>query len=359
MLSGHLPSDLIVPEGFALPAALKPLIADLAIQIIDDKKSPAPSAAPAVLAARAHHIHKHGAIFISSRVSGGIALVDENSFKKISEFSTEGTPAGMVYVDGKVYIADQSKNRLLILDPIAKQFCGQIDLLPKSAPKAVVCLPEGKLLYVSESGSADVAVVEVATGKVLLRTKVPPGPSRMAITPNGNTLLVLNVTTGQATFISTLNQKVMGTIQVGVNPSAVAVTPDGKTAFIACRGSNHIAVIDVAKRGVLAHIKTGTGPTGLAVSPDGSKLFAAIAKDNLISVFDISSSGVHKPLAEIKLPLDVDFPGPMSFLPGGKKLIVSSASTHNIGVLDTEKMAFECQPDLGHGSDEVLWAPTD
>lgn len=350
LLSGHLPSDLIVPEGFALPAALKPLVGDLAIATLEEKKP------PAVATVKHHRQHKSGAIFISSRVSGGVAVVDDTTLKKVSEFPTEGTPSGMVYVDGKIYIADQSKNRLLILDTIEKRFIGQVDLLPKAAPKAVVSLPEGRLLYVSESGSADIAVVEVATGKVLLRTKVPVGPSRMAITNNGNTILVLNVTTGQVTFISTLNQRVLGTIQVGVNPSAVVIAPDGKTAYVACRGSNYIAVIDVVKRGISANIKTGTGPTGLAISPDGSKLFAAIAKENLISVFETAT---RKSVAEVKLPLDVDFPGALAFLPDGKRLVVSSASTSNIGILDTEKLEFQCQPEIGHGSDEVLWAPVD
>jgi YVTN family beta-propeller protein len=125
---------------------------------------------------------------------------------------------------------------------------------------------------------------------------------------------------------------------------------------VACRGSNYIAVIDVVKRGISANIKTGTGPTGLAISPDGSKLFAAIAKENLISVFETATK---KSVAEVKLPLDVDFPGALAFLPDGKRLVVSSASTSNIGILDTEKLEFQCQPEIGHGSDEVLWAPVD
>lgn len=353
LLLGHLPSDLIVPEGFALSAVFKPVIGDLAVAL-DEKTTASPAAVK--VAPRQQKVHKLGAIFISSRASGGVAMVDDVSLKKTSEYLTEGTPSGMVYVDGKVYIADQSKNRILILDPVEKRFVGQIDLLPKSAPKAVVCLPEGKIMYVSESGSADVAVVEVATGKVLLRTKVPPGPSRMAITGNGNTILVLNTITGQVTFISTLNQRVIGSIQVGGNPSAVVISPDGKTAYVSCRSSNYISVIDVVKRGVLGNIRTGTGPTGLALSPDGGKLYAAIAKDNLITVVDTASK---KTLAEVKLPLDVDFPSAMTFMPDGRRLVVSSASTSNIGILDTAKLEFECQPEIGHGSDEVLWAPVD
>jgi DNA-binding beta-propeller fold protein YncE len=351
IMAGKLVDDLIVPEGFYLPTSFKPVVGQTAVALIDGvqehKGEPT----------KRHISGKHGGIFLTSRHSGVVSLVDETTLKLISDFPTEGTPAGMAYVDGLIYIADQSKNRVLILDPVAKRFAGQIDLLPKSAPKAVVALPSGKLLYVSESGTADVAIIEVETGKVLLRTKVAPGPARMAITPNGNTIVVLNSITGQATFISTLNQKVLGIVNVGANPTAVVISPDGKTAYISCRGaSNQIAVVDIVKRGIIANIKTGNGPTGLALSADGSTLYNAVAKDNLIAVFDTATRSSIK---QIKLPLDIDFPGNIALMPGGKKLIVSSATTTAFGVLNVESGEFESQPVIGHSSDEIIWAPID
>ena len=355
VLAGHLPEDLIVPEGFILPAAFKPVIGQTAV-LIGEPSQIVVSPPTHVTAHSVSQSTKHG-LFLTSRNSGNITLVDQSTWKKISDFPTEGTPAGMAYVAGRIYIADISKNRILILDTVAKQFVGQIDLLPKAAPKSIVPVASGKILYVSESGTADVAVVEVDTSKVLLRTKVPPGPGRMAITPNGNTILVLNTITGQVTFISTLNQRVLGSIVVGSNPTAVVISPDGKTAYVSCRGAlNHIAVIDIAKRGILTNIKTGNGPTGLAISADGATLYNAIAKDNLIAVFDTATRASIK---QIKLPLDIDFPGNIFLTADGKKLIVSSASTTAFGVLNVESGEFECQPVIGHSSDEIISVPID
>lgn len=362
VLGGHLTEDLIVPEGFILPPIFKSVVGQTAVVLGEPTKE---SATVSVAGATSGAIEPRGGntksqrlgLFLTSRNSGNITLVDQATWKKISDFPTEGTPAGMAHVAGRLYIADISKNRILILDTIAKQFVGQINLLPKSAPKSIVAMGSGKLLYVSESGSADIAVVEVDTSKVLLRTKVPPGPGRMAITPNGNTILVLNTITGQVTFISTLNQRVLGSIVVGANPTAVVISPDGKTAYVSCRGElNHIAVIDIAKRGILSNIKTGNGPTGLAISADGGTLYNAIAKDNMIAVFDTATKASIK---QIKLPLDIDFPGNIFLLPDGKKLIVSSATTTAFGVLNIETGEFECQPVIGHSSDEIICAPID
>jgi DNA-binding beta-propeller fold protein YncE len=364
VLAGHLTDDLIVPEGFVLPPIFKSVVGQTAVLISEPAKATATDAIHTTNstgitgAVKSHNIEPKSrrlGLFLTSRNSGNITLVDQASWKKVSDFPTEGTPAGMACVADRLYIADISKNRILILDTVAKQFVGQINLLPKSAPKSIVATGSGKLLYVSESGSADIAVVEVDSSKVLLRTKVPPGPGRMAITPNGNTILVLNTITGQVTFISTLNQRVLGTIVVGANPTAVVISPDGKTAYVSCRGElNHIAVIDIAKRGILANIKTGNGPTGLAISHDGGTLYNAIAKDNMIAVFDTATRASVK---QIKLPLDIDFPGNIFLLPDGKKLIVSSATTTAFGVLNIETGEFECQPVIGHSSDEIICAP--
>lgn len=362
VLAGHLTEDLIVPEGFVLPPIYKSVVGQTAVVLAEPAKPAVVSSANTGAIGTAGAIKPsngqakaHLGLFLTSRNSGNITLVDQSNWKKISDFPTEGTPAGMAYVAGRLYITDISKNRILILDTIAKQFVGQINLLPKSAPKSIVAMGSGKLLYVSESGTADIAVVEVDTSKVLLRTKVPPGPGRMAITPNGNTILVLNTITGQVTFVSTLNQRVLGSIVVGANPTAVVISPDGKTAYVSCRGElNHIAVIDIAKRGILANIKTGNGPTGLAISADGGTLYNAIAKDNMIAVFDTATKASVK---QIKLPLDIDFPGNIFLLPDGKKLIVSSATTTAFGVLNIETGEFECQPVIGHSSDEIICAP--
>lgn len=357
VLAGHLTEDLIVPEGFVLPPIFKSVVGQTAVVLAEPAKESAanPVNSTGPVKPSNSQAKAHLGLFLTSRNSGNITLVDQSNWKKISDFPTEGTPAGMAYVAGRLYIADISKNRILILDTIAKQFVGQINLLPKSAPKSIVAMGSGKLLYVSESGSADIAVVEVDSSKVLLRTKVPPGPARMAITPNGNTILVLNTITGQVTFVSTLNQRVLGSIVVGANPTAVVISPDGKTAYVSCRGElNHIAVIDIAKRGILANIKTGNGPTGLAISADGGTLYNAIAKDNMIAVFDTATKASVK---QIKLPLDIDFPGNIFLLPDGKKLIVSSATTTAFGVLNIETGEFECQPVIGHSSDEIICAP--
>lgn len=353
VVSGHLAADLIVPEEFVLGPEFKPIVGDLSITISGDRHESMSGGAAASTATGAHHGVKKslGGIYVTSPASGSVILIDEKSMKKSTEFPTEGTPAGMTMVDHYLYIADQSKSRVLVLDTAERKWAGQIDLQPKSAPKAVALMPGGKLLYVTESGTGLVDCIEVATGKVLMRTKVPPGPSRIAISPNGNTVLVLNVPTGQVSFISTLNQKLISTLNVGASPQCVVVSADSRTAYVSCKSANYVMIVDTIKRIPLGVLKCANGPTGLALSADGAHLYVASAKDNMIQVFD---TGTKAAVHEYKLPMDVDFPGVITLSPDGKKLFVSSAATDTLGIMNVENGEFSQVP-IGKRSDEIVY----
>jgi DNA-binding beta-propeller fold protein YncE len=80
----------------------------------------------------------------------------------------------------------------------------------------------------------------------------------------------------------------------------------------------------------------------------------ANARDNSLSVFDTRT---RKKIEDIKLPLDIDFPGGVMLTPDGKRLLVSSTLTDSIGILDTQTLKFESQPVIGHSTDQMLWIP--
>lgn len=346
LMNQHLPSDLIVPENFFVPIRLKALAKEIAAPILEEhvKQKEKETARAAK--------NEHSAVFVTSPLSGKITMLDDKTLEKITDFQTDGTPGSMAAADNKLYVTDQAKSRILILDPSKGQFMGQIDLPKKTSPKGIAALPNGKLLYISEYSSSNIDIIEVKVNKVLLRTKVISGPSQVAITPDGNSVLVLNVPSGKVTLLSTLNQKVIGMVQVGTLPNGIAITPDSKTAFITNRVSNSVSVIDLVTKKVVKTIETGTSPTGLAIDQSGQKLYVANAKDNTISIFDVQK---RTKIEDIKLPLDIDFPGSLLKLPDKKHLVVTSASTTNVGIFDMETNKFESQPTVGHPTAQILW----
>lgn len=294
-----------------------------------------------------------GVVAVTSPQTGKIALLS-SSMNKLGELPTDGTPGGMATAGGKLFIADQTKNRILIVDPQKREFAGQIDFPPGSSPKDVAAQADGTFLYVSECAANKIAIVELATQKILMHTLVPAGPTRMEVAPNGYTLLVLNVPAGKVSFISTLNQKLVGVVGVGGMPSDVMISKDSRTAYVSNRLSNTVSVIDVTQKRVLRTMPTGEGPTGMALSKDGTRLFVANAKENSISVFDLKSNTKIK---DVSLPIDVEFPSDIMLMPDGQRMLVTSAATDTLGMLNVETLEFEKQQTLGCTSVDLIWVP--
>jgi len=302
-----------------------------------------------------------GLVAVTSPQTGKIALLS-SSMNKLGELPTDGTPGGMATAGGKLFIADQTKNRILIVDPQKREFAGQIDFPPGSSPKDVAAQADGTFLYVSECAANKIAIVELATQKILMHTLVPAGPTRMEVAPNGYTLLVLNVPAGKVSFISTLNQKLVGVVgvfptvvEVGAGvPSDVMISKDSRTAYVSNRLSNTVSVIDVTQKRVLRTMPTGEGPTGMALSKDGTRLFVANAKENSISVFDLKSNTKIK---DVSLPIDVEFPSDIMLMPDGQRMLVTSAATDTLGMLNVETLEFEKQQTLGCTSVDLIWVP--
>jgi YVTN family beta-propeller protein len=354
LMTLRFPSDLIVPENFTLSKSLKSLGQDISVSVVEDDLIDNPSFGKAPGAKSVPVYSGSGTVFLTSITAGSITMLDGKTLEKVAEFPTEGTPCSMDFVDGKLYIADQAKNRILILDPTARKFLGQFDLPPKTAPKGLVAMPTGQWLYASDSRGGNIVSVEIATGKLLMKTKVRPGPGHMAITPDGAFLLVLNATSGEVTIISTSNQRVAAIVKVGDLPSCLAISPEGKTAYISNRISNSVSVLDIARHQIVGTIKTGEAPTGVAMSTNGKKLFVANGRQNTITVYDTVSL---VKLGEAHLPDKVKFPGALCLLPAGNRLVVLGQEGDGVAILDTEKMEFEPPISLGHPFHEVVWEP--
>lgn len=356
ILGMKLPGDLIVPNGFVLPKSMKSIIGDLNIPLLEDVALMKPDLShKTYFNGQSQQQYKGAGTFaLVSIKDGTIVLLDGKTFNKIIDFPTEGTLCGVSYLDGKLIVADQAKSRVLVLDAINRKFLGQIELPPNTAPRGIVALPDGKSIYVSLSATSEIAVINTETGNVFSKSKVPIGPSRMAVTPDGVYVALISVTAAELTVISTYNQQVIGKVKLGSGPTGLAIHPTEKIAYVSNRYSNTVSVVDLAKRSVLNTIKTGTSPTGLAISNDGSKLYVAHGRDNTILVFDTHT---FQKLHEIKLPLDVDFPHNIALTPDGKHLIVTSQQTDTIGIMDTSSNEFIKQVQLGHTTQEVIWMP--
>jgi len=284
-------------------------------------------------------------------------------------------------------------------------------------PNSLVASPDGKLLYVLNYDSAEIAVVSLENNAVLKTIPVPAQPSGMAlcttaenmfvtcgsdagkivvvnlasgeilkevaaghspcapvVVPSAQKLFVCNRfgkdtagnTAGNVGVYEIPSLKLIQTIPVIREPIAAAVTPDGKTVFVnnflpndpsdSFDVASEVSAIDVAG-GEVKNIRLPNGTSslhGICVSPDGKYVYAVgiLARyalpttqvergwmnTNALNIIDVDSKSWVNTVLLDDVDLGAANPWDVTTSKDGKKVFVAVAGTHELCVINTEKM---------------------
>src|SRR5256714_3884622 len=170
-------------------------------------------------------------------------------------------------------------------------------------PAGIGVSRDGRALYVAENLGDSVAVIDVASRRVVQRLGTERYPYGVAVSADGT----VYVSGWDGWTVSAFPSNADGTLAAGSritvsrHPSALLLNADGSRLFVASGSTDKIDVIDTRTKQVIGVLNDASPPTGegstpnaLALSADGKRLFAAEADNNAVGVFDLSSitSGV-------------------------------------------------------------------
>ena len=117
-------------------------------------------------------------------------------------------------------------------------------------PSDIAVNPSNNLVYVANSGSDTVSVINSTTNEVLTNgIKVGDFPRDIAVNPSNNLVYLINyaisIFSNTASVInSTTNEVLTNGIKVGNSPSGIAVNPSNNLVYLADFGSDTVSVID-------------------------------------------------------------------------------------------------------------------
>ncbi len=222
-------------------------------------------------------------------VSGG----DDNEVLIFDFVSGKATEAGKLNLGSDSYHAMDEKQRT------AARRAGRGEY---AFPSGIAASPNGKWLYVAENLSNKVAVIDLATKKVVTKIDVGEYPYDCTITADGKRVYVSNWGSRNVGVIDTATNKVIGTIATGDHPNDLELTRNGKLLYVANANSNTVSVIDTAAMKEIEAISTalhpkspaGSTPNAVALSPDEKTLYIANADNNNVAIADVSQRGASK-----------------------------------------------------------------
>ncbi len=173
---------------------------------------------------------------------------------------------------------------------------------PKKAgtryPAQLATSRDGKRLYVAENLADSLAVIDVASKRVVQRLPAGRYPYGVVVNTDGTV------------FVSAWGGNYVGQfkpwadsltsadwIEAGRHPSAMLLNRAGTRLFVASASTNRVAVIDTKSGATVAELRDpppagpdeGSTPNALALSLDETRLFVAEADANAVAVFTLTS----------------------------------------------------------------------
>ncbi len=218
------------------------------------------------------------------------------------------TPDGRsLYVSGGnqdvIYRYDWAAGRATLRDSVVLAVKRNARASGRRYPAGIAFSPDGRWLYVAENLADSMAVVDVASARVVQRYATDPYPYGVAAASDGNVYVSAWGGYTVSQFTPSGDGYTAHRIMVGRHPSALLLNRAGTRLFVASGSTDRVTVVATGERRVVETLLDpppagpgeGSTPNALALSSDGTRLFVAEADANAIAVFDLTAeaSGVR------------------------------------------------------------------
>jgi len=180
-------------------------------------------------------------------------------------------------------------------------------------PQVLALSPDGKLLATSGK-TAELVIVDPATGQIRQRVPLPPDPADEAEPKTASANILKSDDKGQVSF------------------SGLAFSPDGKRIYLS-NVNGSIKVFEAGKDGTISGLSSialppanaprreEEIPSGIAVSPDGRRLYVALNLSNRLGEFDAVSGRLIRAFDVGVAPYEVVLAGKKAYVSnwGGRR----------------------------------------
>lgn len=156
-------------------------------------------------------------------------------------------------------------------------------------------------LYVENSDSGDVSVIDIPGHTVINTIHVGKHPDDVTLSHAGDVLYVNRTESlgipgqprlgesGEIIAISTRTNEILWRVLVDGMPHHMTVSADDRYVFVPLFDSFFVVVVDTQKREVVERIPVGYGPHGTRLSPDKSRLYVGTMFADHIAIVDAIS----------------------------------------------------------------------
>ena len=199
-----------------------------------------------------------------------------------------------------LYVTNSDSDCVTIIDKQIDRVVATIAV--NQSPMGIVASPDGDKIYVANSGSNNISVIDTGINRVINTiTNFGYSPAELALSKDGLTLYATNPDSDNISVIDTVSCAVISRISVGMGPCCILVDEDRRKIYVTNKASHTISVIDIYTQSVENTITVGLNPTGMIIHKN--KLYVANSGSNSIYEIDIPSHTVTKTISVGQKPM--------------------------------------------------------
>ena len=257
---------------------------------------------------------------------------------------TVGTnPYGVAYDsnDGRVYVANSGSNTVSVID--TKTNTVVVTIPVGTTPQGVAYDSNDGRVYVANSGSNTVSVIDTKTNTVVVTIPVGTTPQGVAYDSNDGRVYVTNAVSNTVSVIDTKTNTVVVTIPVGTTPQGVAYDSNDGRVYVTNAVSNTVSVIDTKTNTVTTIPGVGNTPLGVAYDSNDGRVYVTNFLDNIVSVIDTKTNTVTTTTMGIgKGPVGVTYDS------NDGRVYITNSNSNTVSVIDTKTNTVTTIPGVGN-----------
>ncbi len=244
------------------------------------------------------YVSDNGILWMTYAGEGGntISIIDLEQRKRtgVIDLGDYRRPHGMDLDPrtGRMVVTIENPDGLLLIDPAARKVLRKYDV-EGADPHMVILGPKAEWAYVSNTATAAVAAVHLETGDVSL---IPTGkrPQGAVRSHDGKLLYVTNSESSAIAIIDMQKKENVGSIKTSGGPGRVALTPDGRQLVYNIQSDPAVGFADIASGKETARIPLPGPPLSLTLSADGRWAYTGVQSLDKVYIIDVASKKVAR-----------------------------------------------------------------
>ena len=169
---------------------------------------------------------------------------------------------------------------------------GALAALAMTGPGALALDDLSHYVFVPNRASADVAVIDTRTDRVVARVEVGRVPHQVAVSETHMKMIASNTADDTISVIDLESLTAAATITLGHEPEHMEIDPAGEVLAIGNIGDGTVSLVSLAEDRELARIDGLHEPHNMTFDPSGGRLYVGNLGASFVSVIDVAAAEV-------------------------------------------------------------------